>query len=195
MCFSNKQRERYSFCLPYGGMFMIINKKREQEMLKKLFAIICTVSLLGACASKQQGADLYGNASGGWKDDVNIADLQPTSTTEDFADEVNAVVYFAFDSAVLNDEAKEYLTEQATWLKDNPRALIVIEGRCDERGTREYNLALGERRANAAASYLIAKGVAKNRIKTISYGAEKPVVSGSTEEAYAKNRNATTVAY
>ena len=164
-------------------------------MLKKLFAIICIVSLLGACASKQQGADLYGNASGGWKDDVNIADLQPTSTTEDFADEVNAIVYFAFDSAVLNDEAKEYLTEQAAWLKDNPRALIVVEGRCDERGTREYNLALGERRANAAASYLIAKGITKNRIKTISYGAEKPVVSGSTEEAYAKNRNATTVAY
>ena len=164
-------------------------------MLKKLFAIICTVSLLGACASKQQGADLYGNANGGWRDDVNIADLQPTSTTEEFAEEVNAVVYFAFNSSALSDEAKEYLTEQATWLNNNPRALIVVEGRCDERGTREYNLALGERRANAAASYLIAKGIAKNRIKTISYGAEKPVVSGSTEEAYAKNRNATTVAY
>ncbi len=164
-------------------------------MFKKLFAIICTVSLLGACASKQQGADLYGNASGGWREDVNIADLQPTSTTEEFAEEVNAVVYFAFNSAALSDEAKDYLNEQATWLNDNPRTLIVVEGRCDERGTREYNLALGERRANAAASYLIAKGVAKNRIKTISYGAERPVVSGSTEEAYAKNRNATTVAY
>ncbi|MBR6674575.1 MAG: hypothetical protein IKL32_01475, partial [Alphaproteobacteria bacterium] len=81
-------------------------------MLKKLFAIICTVSLLGACASKQQGADLYGNASGGWKDDVNIADLQPTSTTEEFAEEVNAVVYFAFNSSALSDEAKDYLTEQ-----------------------------------------------------------------------------------
>ncbi len=164
-------------------------------MFKKLFAIICTVSLLGACASKQQGADLYGNAAGGWREDVNIADLQPTSTTEEFAEEVNAVVYFAFNSAALSDEAKDYLNEQATWLNDNPRALIVVEGRCDERGTREYNLALGERRANAAASYLIAKGIAKNRIKTISYGAERPVVSGSTEEAYAKNRNATTVAY
>lgn len=164
-------------------------------MLKKLFAIICTVSLLGACASKQQGADLYGNANGGWRDDVNIADLQPTSTTEDFADEVNAVVYFAFNSYALSDEAKDYLTEQAAWLNENPRALIVVEGRCDERGTREYNLALGERRASAAASYLIAKGVSKNRIKTISYGSERPVVSGSSEEAYAKNRNATTVAY
>lgn len=164
-------------------------------MFKKLFAVICAVSLLGACASKQQGADLYGDANGGWKDGVNVSDLQPTSTTEDFADEVNAVVYFAFNSAVLSAEAKDYLNGQAEWLKDNPRALIVVEGRCDERGTREYNLALGERRANAAASYLVAKGIAKNRIKTISYGAERPVVSGSTEEAYAKNRNATTVAY
>ena len=170
-------------------------RKKEKKMLKKLFAIVCTVSLLGACASKQQGADLYGNATGGWRDDVNIADLKATAATEDFSDEVNAIVYFAFNSSALSDEAKVYLNEQAEWLKDNPRTLIVIEGRCDERGTREYNLALGERRANTAASYLIAKGVAKNRIKTISYGAEKPVVSGSSEEAYAKNRNATTVAY
>ncbi|MGN1062779.1 MAG: peptidoglycan-associated lipoprotein Pal [Alphaproteobacteria bacterium] len=164
-------------------------------MLKKLFAIVCAVSLLGACASKEQGADLYGDSNGGWQQNVNISDLKSTATTEQFADEVNAVVYFAFDSAALNAEAKTYLTEQAAWLKAHPRALIVIEGRCDERGTREYNQALGERRANAARSYLVAHGVEAKRIITISYGSEKPVVSGSTEEAYAKNRNATTVAY
>ncbi len=164
-------------------------------MLKKLFAVVCAVSLLSACASKEQGADLYGNTAGGWRDGVNISDLKPTGLTEDFADEVNAVVYFAFDSAVLSSEAKAYLTEQADWLKDNPRALIVIEGRCDERGPVDYNLALGERRADAARSYLVSKGIASNRIKTISYGSDRPVVAGSTEEAYAKNRNATTVAY
>ena len=69
------------------------------------------------------------------------------------------------------------------------------EGRCDERGTREYNLALGDRRANMAASYLISNGIASNRIRTISYGKDKPVVLGSNEEAWAKNRSATTVAY
>lgn len=164
-------------------------------MFKKLFAIVCAVSLLGACASKEQGADLYGDSNGGWKSDVNISELKPTSTTEQFADEVNAVVYFAFNSAELSNEAKSYLAEQATWLKAHPRALIVVEGRCDERGTREYNLALGERRANAARRYLVAHGVEAKRIVTISYGSEKPVVNGSTEEAYAKNRNATTVAY
>lgn len=164
-------------------------------MLKKLFAIVCALSLLGACASKEDGADLYGNSKGGWRDDVNISDLKETGTTKKFAAEVNAVVYYEFNSSDLNAEAKTFLKEQAEWLKANPRALIVVEGRCDERGTREYNLALGERRANAARSYLVAHGITADRIKTISYGKERPVVSGSTEEAYAKNRSATTVAY
>lgn len=164
-------------------------------MLKNLLAVVCGVSLLAACASQEQGADLYGNGAGGWAEDVNISDLQANSTTEKFASEVNAVVYFPFNSSDLTSEAKSFLSEQAAWLNDNPRALIVIEGRCDERGTREYNLALGDRRANAARSYLVAKGVASDRIRTISYGKEKPVVLGSTPEAWAKNRNATTVAY
>ena len=164
-------------------------------MLKKLLAVVCAFGLLTACASKEQGADLYGDGKGGWNNDVNIMELEATGLTKKFNKETTPVVYFAFNSSSLDASAKAALKEQIAWLKDNPTALIVIEGRCDERGTREYNLALGERRANAAASYLIAKGVAKNRIKTISYGAERPVVSGSTEEAYAKNRNATTVAY
>lgn len=164
-------------------------------MFKKVLAIVCALSLVGACASKKDGADLYGNSKGGWRDDVNVSDLEATATTKKFASEVNAVVYFEFNSSDVNAEAKTFLKEQAEWLKANPRALIVVEGRCDERGTREYNLALGERRANAARSYLVAQGVASDRIKTISYGKERPVVSGSTEEAYAKNRSSTTVAY
>ncbi|MDR2902020.1 MAG: peptidoglycan-associated lipoprotein Pal [Lactobacillales bacterium] len=162
--------------------------------MKKLLAVICGVSLLAACSTKE-GADLYGDGSGGWNDDVNISDLQSTDITSKFNNAVNAVVYYPFNSSDLTGEAKSYLTEQADWLKNNQRALIVIEGRCDERGTREYNLALGERRANAARSYLVAKGVNPNRIRTISYGKEKPTVLGSTEEAWAKNRSATTVAY
>ncbi len=164
-------------------------------MFKKLFAVVCGLSLLSACSSSKEGAELYGNAAGGWRNDVNISDLQPTGVTEEFAGAVNAVVYFPLNSSSLTQEAKTFLTQQADWLKDNPKALIVVEGRCDERGTREYNLALGERRANAARSYLVAKGVNPDRIRTISYGKEKPVVLGSTESAWAKNRNATTVAY
>lgn len=168
---------------------------RNKEMLKKLFAVICAVSLLSACASQKDGADLYGNGQGGWSDDVNIADLQETAMTQKFKDETPSVVYFQLDSSDLTGDARASLTEQAEWLKANPRVLIVIEGRCDERGTREYNLALGERRADAARSYLVAQGISADRIRTISYGKEKPVVLGSTQEAWSKNRSATTVAY
>ncbi len=164
-------------------------------MLKKLLAVVCAVGLVAGCASKEQGADLYGNGKGGWNNDVNIMELESTGFTKKFNKQTTPVVYFAFNSSSLDASAKAALKEQIAWLKSNPRALIVIEGRCDERGTREYNLALGERRANVARSYMVANGIAADRIKTISYGKEKPVVSGSNEEAWAKNRNATTVAY
>lgn len=164
-------------------------------MLKKLLAVVCAVSFLSACASQKDGADLYGNGQGGWNDNVNISDLQETAMTQKFKDENQNVVYFVLDSSDLSGEARSVLAEQAQWLKDNPRVLVVIEGRCDERGTEEYNLALGERRAEAARSYLIMQGISADRIRTISYGKERPVVPGSTEEAWAKNRNATTVAY
>ena len=164
-------------------------------MIKKLLAVICAVSLLSACAARQEGADIYGDSKGGWDSNVDITSLNATGFTEDFEDDTTPVVYFKLNSSDLCDKAKAVLAEQAEWLKKNPRALIVIAGNCDERGTTEYNFALGERRAAAARRYLIAKGVDSNRIRTISYGKEKPVALGSTEEAYAKNRNATTIAY
>ena len=163
--------------------------------MKKLLASVCALLLVSACTSKQ-GFETYGDkTSGGWKEGVNIADLEATAVTKAFRNETNDVVYFALNSSSLDAAAKADLRAQAEWLKKNPKALIVVEGRCDERGTREYNLALGDRRANMAASYLMANGVAANRIRTISYGKDKPVVLGSDEEAWAKNRSATTVAY
>ncbi len=164
-------------------------------MLKKLFAMICTVSLLSACASQKDGADLYGNGNGGWNDDVDISDLAQTENTQRFKDETTDVVYFTLNSSDLSTEALTGLAEQAKWLAENPRVLVVIEGRCDERGTREYNTALGERRAMAARNYLVTKGISADRIRIISYGKERPVVPGSSEEAWAQNRSATTVAY
>ena len=163
--------------------------------MKKLLASICAILLVSACSSKQ-GFETYGDeTTGGWKDDVNIADLEATAMTKAFRNETNDVVYFALNSSSLDATAKADLRAQAEWLKKNPKALIVVEGRCDERGTREYNLALGERRASMAASYLMANGISANRIRTISYGKDKPVVLGSDEESWAKNRSATTVAY
>lgn len=102
-------------------------------------------------------------------------------------------VFFALDRYDLDAEARATLDRQAQWLRQYPAVRATIEGHADERGTREYNLALGERRANAARNYLAAQGVAASRMTVISYGKERPAVEGSNEEAWAQNRRAVTV--
>jgi peptidoglycan-associated lipoprotein len=102
-------------------------------------------------------------------------------------------VFFPFDRADISPEAREILSRQADWLRRYPNVTVTIEGHCDERGTREYNLALGERRAQAAKNVLVASGISASRISTISYGKERPAVVGSAEESYAQNRRAVTV--
>jgi peptidoglycan-associated lipoprotein len=102
-------------------------------------------------------------------------------------------VLFAFDSYGLDERARQILGGQAEWLLTNPGVRVTIEGHADERGTREYNLALGERRANAAKNFLSAQGVGADRLSIISYGKERPAVDGSNEEAWAANRRAVTV--
>ena len=104
-----------------------------------------------------------------------------------------AQVFFAFDSAKISDDARDNLESQALYLKKNPDVNIVIQGRCDERGSTEYNLALGALRAGNAAHVIIHEGVEPRRIKTISYGKENPLYKGTGEKVWAKNRNATTV--
>jgi peptidoglycan-associated lipoprotein len=101
-------------------------------------------------------------------------------------------VFFAFDRSDITPESQEILTRQADWLRRYPNVTVTIEGHCDERGTREYNLALGERRAQAAKNVLVAAGIPASRISTISYGKERPIVVGSNEEAWAQNRVAIT---
>jgi peptidoglycan-associated lipoprotein len=101
-------------------------------------------------------------------------------------------VFFAFDRSDITPEAQQILARQADWLRRYPNVTVTIEGHCDERGTREYNLALGERRAQAVKNVLVASGIAAGRISTISYGKERPAVVGSSEEAYAQNRRAVT---
>ncbi|HIC90516.1 MAG TPA: peptidoglycan-associated lipoprotein Pal [Syntrophaceae bacterium] len=97
-------------------------------------------------------------------------------------------IHFEFDSAVLTEDAQSILRKKAAWLLDNQSVEVLIEGHCDERGTAEYNLALGERRATSAKSFLTSLGVDANRLATISYGEEKPLDPGHNEEAWAKNR-------
>ena len=99
-------------------------------------------------------------------------------------------VFFDYDKAVVRDDQKAALTENASWLKANPGAKVLLEGHCDERGTAEYNLALGERRAKAVKDYLVGAGIAADRLSTISYGEERPFVLGHDESAWKWNRRA-----
>jgi len=106
------------------------------------------------------------------------------------AENLQAVVYFGFDSSEITSQAASVLNQHAGLLSSNPAAGVVIAGHTDERGSREYNIALGERRAQAARNYLAAQGVAVNNIRVISYGEERPAATGNTEDAYAQNRRA-----
>ena len=102
-------------------------------------------------------------------------------------------IFFAYDSYSLTSDAQDTLANQAKWLKANGSVTISIEGHADERGTREYNLALGDRRANAAKDFLMAQGISSNRITTISFGKERPVNAASNATAWAQNRRSVTV--
>ncbi|GAA4765183.1 peptidoglycan-associated lipoprotein Pal [Stakelama sediminis] len=106
---------------------------------------------------------------------------------------VSDTIHFDTDAYNVDPQSQQILDSQATWLKKYPNVHITVEGHCDERGTREYNLALGDRRANAAANYLIAQGVDSSRITTISYGKERPIALGDTPQDWAQNRRAVTV--
>lgn len=111
---------------------------------------------------------------------------------QDFVVNAGDRVYFELDSVEVRDDARPILDAQAQWLNRYPRVQVLIEGNADERGTREYNLALGARRASSVRDYLISRGVAASRIETVSYGKERPIDPGTSEEAYARNRNAHT---
>jgi len=101
---------------------------------------------------------------------------------------LNDDIYFEFDSSILTSEAQLLLKKKAEWLQNNPQAMSTIEGHCDDRGTNEYNLALGDRRATSAKTFLVDLGISASRLTTISYGEERPVDPGQNEEAWAKNR-------
>jgi peptidoglycan-associated lipoprotein len=119
--------------------------------------------------------------------------IVPGSRAEFLQQAGSDTVLFATDASDVDAEAQAILTRQAAWLTKYPNVTATIEGHCDERGTREYNLALGDRRANAAKNFLVNAGIAASRLSVISYGKEKPVATGSDEASWAQNRRAVTV--
>ncbi len=144
--------------------------------------------MLSACAST--GKTGSGGAAG---QGTGAAGGPVPGSQEDLVVNVGDRVFFDYDQYSLKDEGRATLQRQAAWLKQHPQVTIQIEGHCDERGTREYNLALGSRRANSARDYLVSLGVAEARISTISYGKERPVCVESAESCYSINRRAVTV--
>jgi peptidoglycan-associated lipoprotein len=123
----------------------------------------------------------------------NLGLNAPAGSTQDFAVNVGDRVFFTVDSSTLSGDARATLDKQATWLQRYPTYRITIEGHADERGTREYNIALGARRAAATRDYLVARGIPTTRMRTISYGKERPVAVGSDLASLNQNRRAVTV--
>ena len=148
----------------------------------KILGAFAAVALLAACATQETAATGGGATSSG----------PVPGSQEDLVANVGDRVFYDLNQSVVRKDGQETLMRQASWLAKYPNNRVQVSGNCDERGTTEYNLALGQRRANAAASYLKAKGVAAARMTTISYGKDRPTAQGSTEQAWAQNRNAIT---
>ncbi len=162
---------------------MILSKILKSTFLLVLFGLVVT-----ACATKKTTTDAA-------KIDSQIqADVYVGSdTVGELAKGVPDRVFFATNESILTTKSRDTLRKQAAWLRENTNVNVVVEGHADERGTREYNLALGERRANAAKDYLMTYGISADRISVISYGKERPVDPGSNPLSWSKNRRSVTV--
>lgn len=155
--------------------------------MKKYLVLLFILTLTSACSSKKY-------------DTVNteeeaavVSSVKETNVIETEIVKIPDRVFFAFDKSNIDNEARKVLDLTAEWLKENRDVKLLIEGHADERGTKEYNIALGHRRASSVKTYLVSKGISASRIKTISYGKEKPEVIGKGEAVWAKNRRAVTV--
>jgi peptidoglycan-associated lipoprotein len=160
-------------------------------MFKKISSLIL-IFIIASCSSSKKHMDLaeYNDQQQG---EYEFVENEEEAMELNEEVEVEDRVFFGLNSSNLNDAAKNVLDGQAEWLKSESAINIIIEGHCDERGTREYNIALGEKRANAARDYLISNGITSDRIKTVSYGKERPALIGAGEEIWSKNRRAVTV--
>ncbi len=171
-------------------------------MFYKFLISIFIVLFVAACATKpKESADSSGSGSSSSGSDVSsegtitetVGSGIVSGSQEDLIVNVGDRVFFGYDSSDLDSDALELLQDQVAWLKQNSDVSVTIEGHCDERGTREYNLALGEKRAQAVKNYLIGLGINPDRVSTISYGKERPAVVGSNDGAWAQNRRSVTI--
>ena len=151
------------------------------KILKNAVLISLACIALSACATSKKGASIDGDVYTG------------NETVEYLATGVKDRVFFATNKSTLTTASRDTLRKQAAWLRKNKKISVTLEGHADERGTREYNLALGERRANAAKDYLMTYGISGKRLSVISYGKERPVNNGSTPLAWSQNRRSVTV--
>ncbi|GFE65387.1 peptidoglycan-associated lipoprotein Pal [Litoreibacter roseus] len=157
-------------------------------------AVFAAVLGLSACGGgfSGSGTGADGAGAGGANGGIQTSNLDPNSPAY-FSQTIGDRVLFAVDQSTLSDEARTTLTQQAQWLLSNTTYSAIVEGHADEQGTREYNLALGARRAAASRDFLVSQGVADNRLRTVTYGKERPIELCSDEACYAQNRRAVTV--
>jgi peptidoglycan-associated lipoprotein len=153
----------------------------------RILGAFAALSLLAACAH-QEAPTAASTGNGASAASTGVV----PGSEEDLVANVGDRVFYAFNKSDLSPEADATLDKQSAWLSRYPAVSVQVAGNCDDRGTEEYNIALGQRRANAARDYLVAKGVASSRISTISYGKDRPTAQGDDESAWAQNRNAIT---
>ncbi len=165
-------------------------------LTSKVLLLLAALAL-AACNNPRPTSFGGGGANGlGGNDGVTtgrLGDPADPNSIAHFNQRIGDRVFFAADSSALSDTARRTLRAQAGWLRANPQRAVVIEGHADERGTREYNVALGERRANAAQQFLISEGIAADRLGTVSYGKERPVEACAEPRCWDRNRRAVTV--
>jgi len=154
--------------------------------MRRIFVTIAALVLLTACETQTGGIGGAGGAGGAG------GSYSGMSSQQELVAKIGDRIFFDLNKYKIRADAQKILQAQAKWLKQRSSLSITVEGHCDERGTREYNLALGERRANAVKDYLVALGVSASRIMTISYGEERPVALGHNESAWAQNRRGAT---
>jgi peptidoglycan-associated lipoprotein len=173
--------------------------RKSRSTIVRLGLVAAVMFTVSACSSDDEAAALDQTGGVPAPQDGALNDVYQGNgsaaapgTQADLVVNVGDRVFFGYDQYNVSDEARVTLDKQAKWLQQYANLNITVEGHADERGTREYNLALGERRANAVKNYLIAAGVAPTRINTISYGKERPAVPGSNDSAWAQNRRGVT---
>ena len=181
------------------------------KILKNVFLVVIFGLIVTACATKKSVKTTTETSTTAKAADAKAAETQKSDpikkldalmqgdvyigsdTVGELASGVPDRVFFATNETILTTASRETLRKQAAWLRQNPDVTVVVEGHADERGTREYNLALGERRANSAKDYLMTYGISSDRITVLSYGKERPVDGGSSPLAWSKNRRSVTV--